>query len=241
MPLPPDIDEKIRDRFKELIKEGESLVPQMKVADEAMRMDYMLGLGEPAYVLHQSFAEWCTKVKSLLTLLSGNSGIKRELDNIIKATPELKEAEKILGVLKGLYSDYQNNMLSKLTEFVEAEVMSDYMGQALQLLNEGPSGKYDHVPAAVLTGAVLEDALRRLCQRQSPPISVFDSKGNPKKMSVMIEDLKKSGLYNELKAKQLRSWAGTRNHAAHGEFTEFNRADVEAMITGVENFLRDYL
>ncbi len=38
----------------------------------------------------------------------------------------------------------------------EAEIAADYMGQAEELLNEGSSGKYDHVPAAVLAGAVLE-------------------------------------------------------------------------------------
>jgi len=60
-------------------------------------------------------------------------------------------------------------------------------------------------------------------------------------MNTLIEDLKKESVFNEHKAKQLRSWTSTRNHAAHGEFDKFNRRDVEIMLKGIENFLADYL
>ena len=53
--------------------------------------------------------------------------------------------------------------------------------------------------------------------------------------------LKKAGVFNELRAKQLRAWADVRNNAAHGEFDQFQRADVEQMIQGISNFLADYL
>ena len=115
------------------------------------------------------------------------------------------------------------------------------MGQAEQLLEEGQSGKFDHVPAAVLSGAVLEKALKTLCDLQQPAIPVLKSDGEPKKMNLLIDDLKKAGLFNEAKAKQLRAWTAIRNHAAHGEFDQFNRKDVEQMIAGVNNFLADYL
>lgn len=45
----------------------------------------------------------------------------------------------------------------------------------------------------------------------------------------------------EISASQLRSWAGTRNHAAHGEFDDFNRNDVGQMIKGINTFLADYV
>ncbi|MCI0708900.1 MAG: DUF4145 domain-containing protein [Chloroflexi bacterium] len=241
MPLPPNIDNKIRASFEKLIKEGEELLVRMSQAHltEVKRWDIP---PEKIPVLPAPYSEWQTKVKSLLNYIGrDNPTVQGALEQVIHTPNEFEPAAKILGTLKGLYEAYQSEMLGNLVEYVEAEVVSDYLTQAQQLLAEGHAGKHDYVPAAVLTGAVLEDALRRLCQRQAPPISVFDAQGKPKKMSVMIEDLKKSGLYNENKAKQLRSWAGTRNHAAHGEFTEFKRAEVEAMITGVENFLADYL
>ena len=115
------------------------------------------------------------------------------------------------------------------------------MGQAEGLLNEGQPGKFDHVPAAVLTGAVLEKALRKLCDDQQPPIPTVDAKGDPKTLNPLIDDLKKANVFNELKAKQLRAWADIRNKAAHGEFDQFKRTDVEQMMGGVKNFLADYL
>ena len=113
------------------------------------------------------------------------------------------------------------------------------MEQAEGLLKEGQSGKYDHVPAAVLAGAVLEKSLRSLCDKQVPPVPTLNSKGEQKTLNPLIDDLKKSGLFNESKAKQLRAWAAIRNHAAHGEFDQFNRTDVEQLLQGVNNFLAD--
>ena len=103
------------------------------------------------------------------------------------------------------------------------------------------AGQYDHVPAAVLTGAVLEDALRRLCQRQNPPIDTLKTDGSPKTLDPLIVDLQKANVFNKAKADLLKSWAKTRNYAAHGEFNQFTRADVEAMIPGVKTFIADYL
>lgn len=132
-------------------------------------------------------------------------------------------------------------MLEDLTEMIEANVAADYLGQAEQLLAEGQPGKFDHVPAAVLAGAILEDALRRLCQRQTPPIPTTKSDGSPKTLDPLIADLQKANVYNKMKGDQLRSWAKIRNYAAHGEFNQFTRQDVEQMLTGVKDFLANYL
>jgi hypothetical protein len=60
-------------------------------------------------------------------------------------------------------------------------------------------------------------------------------------LNPLIDDLRKAGAFIETKAKQLRAWAAIRNHAAHGEFDQFARTDVEAMIPGINTFLADYL
>ena len=63
----------------------------------------------------------------------------------------------------------------------------------------------------------------------------------PNPLNPLIDPLKKAGVYNEMKAKQLRAWVDIRNHAAHGEFSESKRADVEQMIQGINTFLADYM
>jgi hypothetical protein len=46
--------------------------------------------------------------------------------------------------------------------------------------------------------------------------------GDPKTSNPLIDDLKKAGVFNELKARQLRAWADIHNKAAHGEFGQFH-------------------
>lgn len=120
---------------------------------------------------------------------------------------------------------------------IEAEIAVDYMAQAENLLEEGQRGKFDHVPAAVLAGAVLEKALRTLATRQGPQVPTTGQKGRPVRLNALIDSHRKTGTYNEATAKQLRAWADIRNHAAHGEFEQFSRSDVELMIKGINAFL----
>jgi hypothetical protein len=151
------------------------------------------------------------------------------------------ESQVRLGILEAFRDDFNQGFLDDLLLKVEAEVAADYMGQAEGLLKEGQPGKFDHVPAAVLAGAVLEKALRTLCNEHQPPVSIVNAKGEPTTLNSLIDELKKAEAFNELKAKQLRSWADIRNAAAHGHFSDFSKADVAQMISGMNNFLADYL
>jgi len=146
-----------------------------------------------------------------------------------------------VSLLRGVKDDFEKGFLDDMVGAIEAEIASDYMGQAEHLLAEGQRGRSDHVPAAVLAGAVLEKALRTLCCQQQPPIPLKNTNGGFKTLGPLIDEVKKAGALNEAKAKQLRAWAGIRNLAAHGEFTQFKRTDVEAMISGINSFLADYL
>lgn len=249
MPLPKRIDEQIRTRFDELITEGQKIVQQMD-ADNAnfhSKPKYLGGLGPVTYLgsVHYqdtSYESLVTRVISLVHMVLGKSERGQQIVNDIRSmSSEKTSMERIVGILEGLKDDYKYGMLDDLSQMIEANIASDYMGQAEQLLGEGIPGQYDHVPAAVLAGAVLEDALHRLCQRQTPPIDLVTAKDDLKTLDPLITDLQKANVFNKAKADMLRSWAKTRNYAAHGEFKEFNRQDVESVITGVKTFLADYL
>lgn len=232
MPLPPDIDSKVRARFSKLEAEAKELANW----DSEWALN---GLEA------RRFHSLKTNLITLVTFLSNPKHEKLLIDIRAIAGHEGNVApshvHRLVGLFTALKDDYEEGMLDSLSELIEVNIAADYLGQAEQLLKEGQSGKYDHVPAAVLTGAILEDALRRLCQRQNPPIPLVNAKGESKTLNPLIDDLKKAGIFNELKAKQLRSWADIRNAAAHGEFDKFKRTDVEQMIAGVQNFLADFL
>jgi hypothetical protein len=232
MSFPPEIDKKINESLTELVSD----------IGAVLQVDTQ-GYGYNILEVQQ-FYSVRTRLLSVLTLLSS--------PNLDKLADEVRsigaigfimpfDAAKVLGIIRSVQSDYSNGMLTSISKLIEANIAGDYLGQAEQLLTEGKSGNYDHVPAAVLTGAILEDSLRRLCSRQNPTIPINKADGEPKKMAILIEELKKANVYNEIIAKELRLWTGIRNSAAHGKFDEFTREQVEQMLKGVQRFLADYM
>lgn len=238
MTLPPDLFNKYLSRFEELINEGEEI---KKTSSQAGLNCFTNN--------YQPFVAWQV---NCLTLLGEIVPKKNHNWKLIEELEKLDEGNKIdwihtakldrvLAYLKAIKSDFQGGFLQDLELEIESEIAADYMGQAEQLLAEGTTGKYDHVPAAVLSGAVLEKALRTLCAKQVPPIATVKSNGEKLTLNPLIDGLRKAGVFNELKAKQLRAWANIRNAAAHGEFDQFIRSDVETMIKGIESFLATYM
>ncbi len=242
-------------RLDQLIARGEDIVRTLRKietdnayesyygVEEALDIDdYLCPSDIPTY--HQAFIQWQTNCKTFLNALLSQNSVHQI---IFRKILDLKETDYIsielsIVELKALREDLEEGFLGDLLLQIEAEIAADYMGQAEQLLAEGRTGQYNHVPAAVLAGAVLEKGLRTLCEKQTPPLPLKDAKnGEPLMMNSLITELKKAGVFNELKAKQLRAWVDIRNKAAHGGFSEFNRNDVEIMIESINNFLADFL
>lgn len=233
MGIPVEVDAKLRSALDACISEAESLrlpdhgawgvarlrEPSHLARFEALRtraIDLVAFLGrvDPDFVVH-----------------------RQRIDRVTYSRDGLYE---IKGILQGLRQDYAEGIFTDIAAIVEVEVVADYLAMAEQLFTDEP-GPHRHIPAAVLAGAVLEDGLRRLCQRQTPPVDTRKANGDPKTLNPLIDDLKGVGVFNELKAKQLRAWADIRNAAAHGEFDKFGVQDVEAMLKGVGDFLASFL
>ena len=241
MNLPKNLRAQYLARFDELIAEGKALVESIQVIPPHESGSFVI-----TYTTYdwdsQRLGRWKTNCLSLLQPFAQHGGhSKGQIDLIARTNGEKPKVEYCLGILEAFRDDFAKGFLNELVLKVEAELAADYMGQAEGLLKEGQAGKFDHVPAAVLAGAVLEKGLRTLCDQQQPAIPTVTQKGDPKTLNPLIDDLKKAGIFNELRAKQLRAWADIRNKAAHGEFDQFLKADVEQMIQGISNFLADYL
>ena len=242
MALPPNLHKKYLDRFDALIQEGEriyQIVQKIKtslgIVSKSLPSKFQ-DIQETEAL--NKFREWIVNYESLLDQVIPANNIHRRLiereEKFYNSTSRLAE---YLSRLKGLREDFDQGFLGDLTLQIEAEVAADYMGQAEQLLAEGQTGQYDHVPA----GAVLEKGLRTLCSKQTPPIPVVHDKGYPFTMNRLIDDLRKVNAFNEPNAKHLRAWADIRNAAAHGQFGEFTRTQVEGMIKGVSDFLATHI
>jgi hypothetical protein len=247
MKLPDAILTKTLARFDSLTSEGRNILGSADAVPAVVEEIGYPGaqvITKPGYtkIDSEKFVEWRTKAATLLALVVPKNHIHRTaVESLTKLRPAYEGLQEALSLLRGVKDDLDKGFLDDLATVIEAEIACDYMGQAEHLLAEGHHGKFDHVPAAVLAGAVLEKALRTLCGQHQPPIPLKTAKGEFKTLCPLVDELKKAGVFNEAKAKQLRAWADLRNLAAHGEFTQFKRADVEHMVSGINSFLADYL
>jgi len=230
MPLPTEIDIKVRKRFNDLVIRCEQLanVDQLRIIRDNNNLSV-------------EFYAVRTQFLSLIELISPSKDFAKRISDDVRKLDEYR-AKSLLGNIQAVKADYEEGLLDKVTRLIEANVNADYMALAEQLYKEGKlTEPISHLPAAVLAGAVLEDALRRLCARQTPTVTTVKRNGEPKMMMALIDELRDVGIYNELLGSKLRHWAHIRNKAAHGEFGEFKRSDVDEMLKGIRTFITDYL
>ena len=241
--LPPKTKQKYLNRLNELIEKGQD-VP---VLTESVGRLANYVTGERSYkqvnrVDWPKFVQWRTNCTTLLdNIIPANSTHRATVDGFKPLKNEKDQLEFGISFLESIREDFEYGFLDNLSLEIEAELSAGYMSQAEALLTEGISGKHEHVPAAVLAGAVLEKALRTLCDKLTPAEPTMNDKGKPLMLNALIISLKKRNVFNEIVAKQLRTWADIRNSAAHGEFEQFNKTQVESMISGIESFLSQYL
>ena len=241
--IPPKTYQKYVDRLNELIAKGNDI----PVRTEPVGRLANFVTGEKSYkqvvkVDWSKFVAWRTNCITLLDNIIPTNSIHRATVNGFQTLKNNKDQLEFgISFLKSIREDFENGFLDDLSLEIEVEVSSNYMSQAESLLKEGVTGKHDHVPAAVLAGAVLEKALKTLCAQLTPPESTINDNGKQLMLNALIASLKKRGIFNEIVAQQLRTWARIRNSAAHGEFEEFNKIQVESMVAGIKTFLVQHL
>lgn len=222
------IDQKIIGRFQQLIDFEAGLMNTLKEGGGSSMYDppYKYVSKEQAnqwgvsclHILKRVFGEESdhyTKFNDYFPKFSGNSNYY-----------SIKSA---LGILRAAKDDYESGYLFDTRTLIEAEVFDDLLEQAEHLLANGY-----FAPAAVIAGSVLEDGLRKLCQRHSVIVPAKP------KLDSMNSELVKVGAYNTLAQKRITALADIRNKAAHGRWGEFAQSDVEQMIAQVRTFMEDH-
>ena len=137
------------------------------------------------------------------------------------------------GILSAAREELAGGWLTTTKGLVSAEIFSDFLEMAQHLLDEGYKD-----PAAVMTGSVLEEHLRQLCQKHG--ISTETTKQgrpHPKKADALNADLAKKKVYNQLDQKQVTTWLDLRNKAAHGKYQEYTKEQVSLMLQSLSDFM----
>lgn len=220
-----NLDEKVLHRLEELLQSGER-VKQTRYSRSSGNFIYFGDDGIDYELAHQ----WGTSCLNLLNRSFGSDSVYYK--NFEALFPKFNDYSPIIqaaGVLRAAKDDYEQGYLFNTRTLIEAEVFDDFLEQAGNLLASGY-----HQPAAVVIGSVLEDGLRKLCTKREVPLSAKP------KLDTMNANLAKQGVYNKLMQKRVTMLADIRNKAAHGEWNEFTKADVEDMLRGVCQFMEKY-
>lgn len=152
--------------------------------------------------------------------------------NMSSYNNKLSDLHKILNSFK----EYVNDDLLKnisLEREIQIETVSDYLEQAEKLLN---SKNFHPASAAVIIGASLEEFLRNWLEELNEDMTEL-------KLSLdsYSKQLRKRELISKQDLKDITSWAGIRNDAAHGNWDSVSdRNRIKLMLEGVNLFMRKY-
>ena len=190
------------------------------------------GLYGPVDVVNdEALTGWVVKAKNLLVTACGNNSehykafIKAE--NFQSMETNYDVLKRVRAIFNAAKEDFEGGYLTSLKQLVQAEVFESEIEQAEELLKSGYK-----LAAAVISGVVLETALRDLSANNSLAIG---------KLDIMNAQLAKAGVYNKLQQKQITAIADIRNSAAHGKPELFTETDVKNMIRDIESFLLNYM
>jgi hypothetical protein len=141
--------------------------------------------------------------------------------------------EILAGILRSLRIAYEKGYLRQVTELIHADVFNDFLETSEYFLEEGYKD-----PAAVMAGGVLEEHLRKLCQKNNiPTVEPTKSGHRPKKAESMNTELAGVSVYSKLDQKSVTAWLDLRNKAAHAKYTEYVEGQVSLMLQGIRDFI----
>lgn len=222
------MNQKILNRFEELIEEAKSIKSLIKIKYSEYSGNYE-DLGEDG---NAQYLQWKVKVKSLLTLSCGENSVHSKefalAEEVQNFDTNPRVIKRLLPILIAAFDDFKNGFLISFKQIVQAEVFDSELEQAKSLLQNG----YKNA-AAVIAGTVLETAIKEICLNNSIEL-------DRKKLTHLNDELAKVGFYNKLQQKQITALADIRNNAAHGDYDQFTQKHVERMIEDIERFLLTY-
>lgn len=216
--------ELIKAQFQRLLEEGRQILRAAgwngtEVGRHPPKHDYLRFRTEAMNLVRRSCGE--------------DSDHYRELKRLAESKDSANNAYYLMhcfGVVEAAQRDFEAGLLFDMRALLAAELLGDFIEQAETLLSAGY-----HVPAASLAGAVLEDTLRKLCEKHGVPVAAST------KIDKLNADLARPNVYDKLIQKRITALADIRNNADHGHFDKFTRDDVEDMVKWVRAFAADYL
>jgi len=193
---------------------------------------------EPSLSLYGSAYSYLATLlqETIIRFAPNDSKYSKNADYIINTDArEAWKLESLLGILEALRFAYSEDLLTSISEQIHKELFSDFLEMAEHLLKENPDYK---VASAVLAGGVLEEHLRKLCQKNDIPID--KSNGDPRSTNDLNQSLYGANIYTKTEMKGITTWYGYRTDAAHGKPFDHQPEEVGLMIQGIRLFIKQY-
>lgn len=176
--------------------------------------------------------QWCISVLNLLERATGPDSIHYKIFLKAQPSPDVSlmledTLSNCIGIFRAAKEDYIGGYLFKVRAIVEAEVLTDGLDQAKELLRTAYKDA-----ACIVARVVLETAIKDLCKRQNLPVDTLHS---------MNAELAKAGVYNKARQSAITGWKDLGNAAAHGNWTTYTNEQVQIMIAGIEEFIASYI
>ncbi len=173
------------------------------------------------------------EAKEFLRVYAGkDSAFYKQIDDV---RPSYWEIEEAVGPLKAFVDYIKNGLLDGVTPARKAQidVVSDFLAQAQVLIET--SNVHPAAPTVII-GAALEEYLRNWAEEQQ--LSLANKKPGIDSYAKLLLETDK---ITKQDIKDITSWAGLRNHAAHGEWEEVNdKSRITIMLEGINLFMRKY-
>jgi hypothetical protein len=224
------LDTKIQTEVNDLADSGSSLLRTIQSLSNTIDGENLIAV-----------TTWVTRLGQLIRRLYGEKSQHFESYSTALSTNYFynlhsewnSHFSQMVGVARAIKHDLDNGLLVHFKALVQADVFADFLEMGEYLLQEGYKDA-----AAVIIGSVLEDSLRKLAEAKGIPLT--QTSGKPMTIEPLNVELAKQDAYSKLVQKQITSWAHIRNKAAHGEFGEYNKEQVQMMLLFVQSFASEH-
>ena len=220
------MQDKICERFNELLKEGSDLVQKLP------KDPYTLRVSKEEIPRYQS---WLSSVSNLIRVVTKeDSYFSEECTRLIThehmsngIPPQI--IQKMQGLLSSAKEEWSKGLLRKIEYVISAATFDDFLDHAAEYHKGNKKTE-----ASVLASAVLEDTMKKVALKNG-------IKTDKLSLENLIEELVKKDIFTLVKSKRVKGYAAVRNHALHAEWDKFDIKDVGELINGTREIIEEFL
>ena len=216
-------------KLDDFVKRTEELI---LLADEALQTEGRTKWGGT----HVDAGAFSAFRSSSLSFLKNLYGVNHPYYTDFDSKTEAAVGDAVLAgraIVAAVAAELKGGWLATARGLISAEIFADFLEMGTYLLSEGYKD-----PAAVIIGSVLEEHLRQLCLKEGIATTTLKARNTvAKKADTMNGELAGAGIYNKLDQKNVTAWLDLRNKAAHGQYAEYTKAQVDHMAQAVTEFM----